>query len=73
MLGIHAFNTFCRSLRNAVSLMNASDSEMDHEGLNDAMVEESDGSDASEVDDIPIFSKCMPTYTCIILYSYPHI
>ena len=56
--------------------MNASDSETDHKGLNDAMIEESDGSDTSEVDDLPIFSKCKPTYTCmspLIAHMYLHV
>ena len=37
------------------------------ESMNDAMVEESDESDASEIDDVPGCNQCMCIYLCIII------
>ena len=56
---------FCRTLHNAVNIMNESDGESDDERFNDAMVEESDESDTSEMDDVPCCSQRMGLYLYI--------
>ena len=59
MCSVNTITVICRTLSNALSIINESESETDGEIFNEAMVEESDESDHSETDCAPVISQCM--------------